>query len=163
MLIGRKALAEVVNETEIPNLSVIGSGPFPPNPSELLGSNAMREVLREAGERFDIVLLDSPPLLAVTDAAVLSTLVDGALLVVRMGATPRTSVRRAVGQLHTVHGRVVGAVLNDVDFSRGGYGNYGYYYYYYYGQDGHRNGHRGNVLDRVRQWGRAGIASRRRS
>jgi tyrosine-protein kinase Etk/Wzc len=163
VLIGQKTLAEVVNETQIPNLSVIGSGPFPPNPSELLGSSAMREVLREAGERFDIVLLDSPPLLAVTDAAVLSTMVDGALLVVRMGKTARTSVRRAVGQLHTVHGRVVGAVLNDVDFSRGGYGNYGYYYHYYYGEDGRGNGARGGVFDRVRQWRRAGMATRRKS
>jgi Mrp family chromosome partitioning ATPase len=98
----------------------------------------------------------------VTDAAVLSTMVDGAILVVRMGSTARTSVRRAQSQLHTVHGRLVGAVLNDVDFRAGLYGGgYGYYYYYYYGQDGHRNGASG-VLDRVQQWTRRAGKARRR-
>jgi capsular exopolysaccharide synthesis family protein len=116
VLVGRAPLQQVVSETVIHNLHVMGSGPFPPNPSELLGSQSMREVLREAREHYDVVLLDSPPLLAVTDAAVLSTMVDGAILVVRTGATPRTSVRRAVSQLETVHGRLIGTVLNDVDF-----------------------------------------------
>jgi tyrosine-protein kinase Etk/Wzc len=162
VLVGRAQLADVITQTEIPNLHVLGSGPFPPNPSELLGSQAMRDTLREAREAFDFVLLDSPPLLAVTDAAVLSTMVDGAILVVRMGSTARTSVRRAQSQLHTVHGRLVGAVLNDVDFRAGLYGGgYGYYYYYYYGQDGHRNGASG-VLDRVQQWTRRAGKARRR-
>ena len=162
VLVGRAKLMDVINESEIPNLSVLGSGPFPPNPSELLGSQAMRDILRQARESFDIVLLDSPPLLAVTDAAVLSTMVDGAILVVRMGSTARTSVRRAKSQLHTVHGRLIGTVLNDVDFRAGLYGGgYGYYYYYYYGQDGHRNGH-GGMLDRVQQWTRRGSGKMRR-
>jgi tyrosine-protein kinase Etk/Wzc len=162
VLVGQATLADVVHATAIPNLSVIGSGHFPPNPSELLGSAAMRDSLREAQEMFDIVLLDSPPLLAVTDAAVLSTMVDGAVLVVRMGRTQRTSVRRAIGQLRAVHGHLVGAVLNDVDFRQGGYGGYGYYYYYYYGQDGRGNG-AGGVLGRVRQWTRLGAGSSHRS
>lgn len=164
VLVGRSSLMQVVSETAITNLHVLGSGPFPPNPSELLGSQAMRDVLRDAREEFDIVLLDSPPLLAVTDAAVLSTMVDGAILVVRMGATPRTSVRRAISQLHTVHGRLIGTVLNDVDFRAGLYGGgYGYYYYYYYGQDGQRNGSRGGVMSRVQRWTRRGAGSRRSS
>ena len=162
VLVGRAPLMQVVNETAITNLHVLGSGPFPPNPSELLGSQAMRDVLRDAREEFDIVLLDSPPLLAVTDAAVLSTMVDGAILVVRMGSTPRTSVRRAISQLQTVHGRLVGTVLNDVDFRAGLYGGgYGYYYYYYYGQDGQRNGSRGGVMSRVQRWTRRGAGARR--
>jgi tyrosine-protein kinase Etk/Wzc len=162
VLVGRAKLADVVTQTEIPNLDVLGSGPFPPNPSELLGSQAMRDTLKEAREAYDIVLLDSPPLLAVTDAAVLSTMVDGAILVVRMGSTARTSVRRAKSQLHTVHGRLIGTVLNDVDFRAGLYGGgYGYYYYYYYGQDGHRNGS-GGMLGRVQQWTRRAGKARRR-
>lgn len=164
VLVGQAKLLDVVHESHIPNLFVVGSGPFPPNPSELLGSSAMRDTLREAQEHFDIVLLDSPPLLAVTDAAVLSTMVDGAVLVIRIGSTPRTSVRRATAQLQTVHGRLIGSVINDVDFKRGGYGaGYGYYYYYYYGQDGRGGGGARGVLDRVKQWRRAGAGASRES
>jgi len=163
VLVGRATLPAVVRQTAIENLSVVGSGPFPPNPSELLGSAAMRTVLREATETFDVVLLDSPPLLAVTDAAVLATMVDGAIVVVRMEKTPRSSVRRAINQLETVHGRLVGAVLNDVDYRHGAYSGYGYYYYYYYyGRDGRRNGSRRDVLARIRRWTRIGAASQRR-
>jgi capsular exopolysaccharide synthesis family protein len=150
VLVGRQRLRDVIHPTEIEHLSVVGSGPFPPNPSELLGSSAMKEVLREAQGEFDVVLIDSPPLLAVTDAAVLSTMADGAILVIRVGATAKTAVRRAVAQLQTVHGRIVGAVLNDVDLRSGAFsGSYGYYYYYYYGE-GARNG-RGGPFDRIRE------------
>ncbi|HJU66864.1 MAG TPA: polysaccharide biosynthesis tyrosine autokinase [Gemmatimonadaceae bacterium] len=151
VLVGRQRLRDVVHATEIEHLSVVGSGPFPPNPSELLGSSAMREVLRDAQTEFDVVLIDSPPLLAVTDAAVLATMADGAILVIRVGATAKAAVRRAVAQLQTVHGRVVGAVLNDVDLRSGAFsGSYGYYYYYYYGE-GARNG-KGGPVERLRQW-----------
>jgi tyrosine-protein kinase Etk/Wzc len=151
VLVGQQRLRDVIHQTEIDHLSVVGSGPFPPNPSELLGSTAMRDVLTEAKEQFDVVLIDSPPLLAVTDAAVLATMADGAILVIRVGSTAKAAVRRAVAQLHTVHGNVVGAVLNDVDLRSGAFsGSYGYYYYYYYGE-GSRNGRRG-PLDRIRQW-----------
>jgi capsular exopolysaccharide synthesis family protein len=151
VLVGQQRLANVVHTTEIENLSVVGSGPFPPNPSELLGSSAMRDVLRDAQGEFDVVLIDSPPLLAVTDAAVLATMADGAILVIRVGSTAKAAVRRAVAQLQTVHGRIVGAVLNDVDLRSGAFsGSYGYYYYYYYGE-GSRNGKRGPIA-RIRQW-----------
>jgi capsular exopolysaccharide synthesis family protein len=150
VLVGRAQLRDVIHPTEIDHLSVVGSGPFPPNPSELLGSNAMRDVLRYAQGEFDIVLIDSPPLLAVTDAAVLATMADGAILVIRVGETAKAAVRRAIAQLHTVHGRIVGAVLNDVDLRSGAFsGSYGYYYYYYYGE-GSRNGR--GPLARLREW-----------
>ena len=91
----------------------------------------------------------SPPLLAVTDAAVLCTITDGVILVVRTGATAKAAVTRAVGHLQAVHGRLLGAVLNDADFRQGAYGGgYGYYYYYYYGENG-GNGRHG-VMDRLR-------------
>jgi succinoglycan biosynthesis transport protein ExoP len=151
VLVGRQQLRDVIHKTEIEHLSVVGSGPFPPNPSELLGSSAMKDVLRDAQGEYDVVLIDSPPLLAVTDAAVLATLADGAILVIRVGATAKAAVRRAVAQLQTVHGRIVGAVLNDVDLRSGAFsGSYGYYYYYYYGE-GARNGRRGPI-ERLRQW-----------
>ncbi|HVE77909.1 MAG TPA: polysaccharide biosynthesis tyrosine autokinase [Gemmatimonadaceae bacterium] len=141
VLVGDVALPDAVSKTEVDNLFVLPSGRMPPNPAELLGSAEMQRVLGEAKDRFDVVLFDSPPLLAVTDAAILSTMVDGTLLVVRMGETAREAVRRAVGQLRAVRGRLLGAVLNDVDFRKGSaYGQYGYYYYAYYGTDGQGNG-----------------------
>lgn len=157
-LVGEASLDDVIRETSIPNLSVIGSGRFPPNPAELLGSTAMRDVLRTSAQQFDIVLLDSPPLLAVTDAAVLATMTDGAILIVRVGATAKAASRRAIMQLQTVRARVLGSVLNDVDFRQGAFaGGYGYYYYYYYGHEG-RNGH-GGVVGRLRRL----VATRGRS
>jgi capsular exopolysaccharide synthesis family protein len=148
---GTASLEEAARATQVPNLAVLPSGQFPPNPSELLGSPAMREVLRAAKERYDVVLFDSPPLLAVTDAAVLSTLVDGTILVVRTASTAREAVRRALGQLRTVHGRVLGAVLNDVNV-RGSayYGGYGYYYTYGV-ENGDGKDARGGLVGRVRR------------
>ena len=142
VLVGRLPLDQAVHASDIPNLYVLGSGEFPPNPSELLGSDAMRKLIEDARTQFDVVLFDTPPLLAVTDAAVLSTRVDGTVLVVRMGKTAREAVRRALLALRAVHPNILGGVLNDVDFRSGSYyGGYGYYYYaYHYYSDSHRNG-----------------------
>jgi Mrp family chromosome partitioning ATPase len=118
----------------------------------MLGSARMREVLAEAREAFDVVLFDSPPLLAVTDAAVLSTMVDGAILVVRVGSTSREAVRRAAAHLRAVHSRVLGAVLNDIDASSGGYyGGYGYYAYAYHTHEEGVNDHTLGVSGRLRR------------
>ena len=159
VLVGHAALTDAVRTTEVPSLSVLPSGQFPPNPSELLGSPAMQNVLHDAQGMFDIVLFDTPPLLAVTDAAVLSTMVDGTILVVRMGSTTRDAVRQAAMRLRNVRARVLGAVLNDMSSKAGSYyGGYGAYTYYaYYGNgDGDRNGRRG-LLGRLRQFaGRSG-------
>ena len=136
VIIGEAALGDVIHETGVPNLSIVASGRFPPNPAELLGSTKMQEILHEAKARFDVVLLDSPPLLAVTDAAVLSTMVDGVVLVIRTERTKRDAVRRALGHIRSVRGRLLGAVLNDVDMRSGAYyGSYGHYYYSYYGNE----------------------------
>ena len=136
VIVGASPLEQAVHQTTVENLFVMGSGQLPPNPSELLGSDRMREVLAEARDTFDVVLFDSPPLLAVTDAAVLSTMVDGVILVVRVGSTSREAVRRAAAHLRAVHSRVLGAVLNDIDATGGSYyGGYGYYAYSYHPQD----------------------------
>lgn len=157
LIIGSVGLDQAVHETQVPNLFVMGSGQFPPNPSELLGSPAMREILAEAKEKFDVVLFDSPPLLAVTDAAVLSTMVDGTVLVVRMGSTAREAARLAIARLRQVHARILGALLNDVHMRGPGYyGGYGYQYYAYYGSEanggkGNGNGKPQGVLGRIRE------------
>jgi capsular exopolysaccharide synthesis family protein len=154
VLVGNSLLADVVQETKVPNLFVLGSGRFPPNPAELLGSSAMRVLLEEAEQRFDVVLLDSPPVLAVTDAAVLSTIADGVVLVVRVGSTVRAAAERSASQLQAVHGRLVGTVMNDIDFRQRAFGGtYGYYYYYYYyGSETGRNGH--TLMGRLANWRR---------
>src|SRR5678809_766052 len=96
----------------------------------------MQEILHHAKAHFDVVLLDSPPLLAVTDAAVIATMVDGVILVIRTERTKRDAVRRALGHVRSVRGRLLGAVLNDVDMRSGAYyGSYGHYYYSYYGAE----------------------------
>ena len=100
--------------TAVPGLSVLTSGPLPPNPAELLGSGRMDSVLDELTRRADIVLVDTPPVVAVTDAAVLSAKVDGCLLVVGAGIVKRDLVRRARAQLEAVHANVLGVVVNNV-------------------------------------------------
>ena len=152
VLVGNVPLAEAVQATEVPNLFVLTSGHLPPNPSELLGSPAMRQVVGEAKSQFDMVLFDSPPLLAVTDAAVLSGIADGTILIARMHKTNRAAVSRAMSNLRAVRAPVLGAVLNDVRSGRGGsYGGYGYYYYAYYGSESNGNGRPASVMDRVKR------------
>ena len=151
VVVGVSSLDDAVHGTSVENLFIMGSGQLPPNPSELLGSARMREVLEAARAQFDVILFDSPPLLAVTDAAVLSTVVEGAILVVRMGSTSREAVRRAAAHLRTVNSRVLGAVLNDIDLNTGSYyGGYGYYAYSYHAESRTRNGRGHRVRDRVR-------------
>ena len=119
--------------TKVENLHVLTSGPVPPNPSELLGSERMRRLIEHLKEQADMLIFDSPPCRAVTDAAVLSSQVDGVLLVVDAGASRRELATRAVEDLRKVGGNVLGAVLNKVS-PRGS----GYYYYYYYSKEGER-------------------------
>lgn len=108
-----------LQETSVPNLVVLTSGHLPPNPAEILGSKRMSEILTALLERAEMVLFDAPPVLAVTDAAVLSQKVDGVLLVVSAGKTKRDDARRAQAQLEKINARVIGAVLNNVRAERG--------------------------------------------
>ena len=152
VIIGASAFEAAVHATQVPNLFVMTSGQLPPNPSELLGSPAMRDVLARMTSQFDMVLFDSPPLLAVTDAAVLSTMVDGTILIARMGATTRKGLWRAVSQLRAVHAPLLGSVLNDVTSDVGAYyGGYSYYYYYPTHADGTMNGLPAGILARLKR------------
>ncbi len=121
------ALDELLQDSPVPLLRVLPSGPLPPNPAELLGSARMRQLLAELLAHADTVVLDCPPITALSDAAILSTQVDGVLFVLDAGKTRREIARRALEALHRVQARVVGAVLNRMPVS----GN-GYYYYYQY-------------------------------
>lgn len=152
VIIGATQFEAAVHETKVPNLFVMTSGQLPPNPSELLGSPAMRDVLAAMTSQFDMVLFDSPPLLAVTDAAVLSTMVDGTILIARMGATARKGLWRAVSQLRAVHATLLGSVLNDVTSDVGAYyGGYSYYYYYPSHADGSVNGLPAGIFARLKR------------
>lgn len=130
LLVGEAELDAAVRESGVDRLSILPSGPIPPNPSELLGSQGMREVLARARERFDRVLLDTPPVLAVTDACVLGPLVEGVILVVRAAHTGRDVVARGRDLLRGTQSRILGVVLNGVAAGQAGY-HYGGYEYAY--------------------------------
>ena len=131
---------EVVQKDVFPNLDVLTSGPIPPNPSELLGSSKMNTILKEIGEPYDYVLLDLPPILAVTDAAIVGNMADGVVLVVRSGLTVPEEAKESKKRLEAGHANILGVVLNGVPTEKKGYG-YGYYYYDYY-DDNHEKHHK---------------------
>ena len=118
---------DVAEKTYIENLSVITSGPIPPNPSELLNSNRMSNLIEEMKEQYDLVIFDSPPLLAVTDAQIISTKVDGTIFVIPVGDVKTDEVHQASERLKNVDAKVLGTVLNKVERNADTY--------YYYGQD----------------------------
>lgn len=144
VIVGEARLTDVVSPTDIPNLFVLACGPIPPNPSELLHSQRFGELVREALEHYDRVIFDSPPLGAVTDAAVLAPQLDATLVVVKAHETTRDALASALRQLRDVGANVAGGVLNDLDPRRKGYGAGDYYYYYrregYYYTDGEHGG-----------------------
>ena len=107
--------AEVAQPSRIPNLSLLTSGPLPPNPAELVGSHRMRDSLQAATESFDLILCDSPPVMAVGDAAALAAQCDGLVLVIQVGRTAHDILRRVVDQIEAVKGRILGVLLNRAD------------------------------------------------
>jgi Mrp family chromosome partitioning ATPase len=140
--------------TQVANLRLLPSGPLPPNPAELLGSQRMKNLVQELKQQADVILFDSPPVLAVTDAAVLSTYVDGVLVVFDAGQTRREIARKSVQELHRVGANLLGVVMNRLSRAGGGY----YYYYYYYRSEDRkgrkRRPHRRRGLRRLIPFGR---------
>jgi capsular exopolysaccharide synthesis family protein len=112
LIVGDADFSVSVQVKEYPNLSVITSGPIPPNSSELLGSSRMRHVMDHLREEYDTVIVDSPPILPVTDAIVASSLADGVILVVQAGRTRKAEVRHAQEVLGAAHATLLGVVLN---------------------------------------------------
>ncbi|HEX8972409.1 polysaccharide biosynthesis tyrosine autokinase [Oryzihumus sp.] len=125
VLIGQAHLDDVLQRFANTEVWVLGCGPIPPNPSELLGSTAMLEVVRQLEAKFDYVIIDAPPLLPVTDAAVLSTVTGGTVVVVGTGSTTREQLSRSIQSVEAVNGQVLGVVLNKLPEKGGD----GYYYY----------------------------------
>jgi len=127
--------------TKITGLEVFTAGRSCPNPSELLGSKRMQELLESgrAKDDFDMVIIDSPPILSVADAAILSAVTDGVVLVVNAGSTPKPAIQRAIQQFSDVEAKIIGCVLNNMDFEKESY-YYSYYRYkkyygHYYGEE----------------------------
>ncbi len=131
VLAGRAEFSEAIAPTDIDNLHVMTCGTLPPNPSELLGSSTMQRTIEALKSEYEIVLFDSPPAIAVTDAAVLARLVDGVFLVVKAGHTNKEATFRAHTLLQQVKARVLGTLLNSVKMESM-YGSYYYYYHYHY-------------------------------
>lgn len=128
VLIGKEKINSAMHEYN-DYLSVLSSGKLPPNPAEMLGSRAMSKLLKELTDYFDIIILDSAPLHAVTDAQILSTKADGVILVVRAERTKRDTVIQAKSLLDKVGANILGIVLNGIENTRKKY-------YYYYGNEG---------------------------
>ncbi|WP_412990446.1 CpsD/CapB family tyrosine-protein kinase [Pediococcus siamensis] len=129
---------EIIQNTDIPNLSVITSGPVPPNPAELLNSHHVNSLLARLQSEYDMIIIDAPPINTVTDAQLLANKADGVILVVPQGIAEKGSVMHAVEQLKTVHAKLLGTVMNrfKADKAPGYYGGYyGGDYGGYYGVD----------------------------
>jgi capsular exopolysaccharide synthesis family protein len=124
-LTGGCELEDVIQELPIANLSVLTAGRIPPNPAEMISSPRMKEMLQTLSERYDHIVIDSPPLLKVTDPVILSTLVDGVILVVHGGKSTREVIRRTRHELSIVGARIFGVVLNNVN-PGDGYDSYSY-------------------------------------
>ncbi|PYV90745.1 MAG: hypothetical protein DMG05_09190 [Acidobacteria bacterium] len=130
-LVRNVEIDELTQDLPGENLRMISSGPIPPNPAELLSSERMKRLLAQLSERYDHIVLDSPPLASVTDAVILSTMVNGVILVVHGGRNSRQAVQRACHELSAVGARIFGIVLNNVDLRREGHDDYYYYSYQY--------------------------------
>jgi tyrosine-protein kinase Etk/Wzc len=139
LILGYNGVEDVIRPSGVENLSIISSGTPPPNPSELLGSERMMAVLRDLREHFDLVVLDTPPVLLAPEASVLAAGADGVVLVVRAGVTQRAAAQDASQQLHTVGANLVGTVLNDPDAKLPGYSSYYAYRYYGYAYGAAKN------------------------
>jgi len=120
--------AKAIHETAMENLFVMTSGPIPPNPAELLGSASMEAFIKEVTAHFDLVLFDTPPVLAVADAQIMANQTDASILVVSSGNTDRDGAMKAKETLASAKGRLLGAVLNNKELENGA----DYYYYYSY-------------------------------
>lgn len=126
VLMRQVSLTDAVQPSDLEHLDILPSGPIPPNPAELLGSKHMEEFLEEAKAKYDVVIMDTPPVLVVTDAQVLTNRVDASLLVVSSGKTDKDGALKAKELLNAGKGKLIGVVLNGVDQKDS-------QHYYYYG------------------------------
>ncbi len=132
-LLGEIELESIIKSTQVPNLSIVTCGNIPPNPSEIMHSAVMEKFCNAIRERFDMVIFDTPPAMTVTDAIILSSIVDGVIITIKSGSTVKDTAKRCVSQITTNKGEMLGAVVNEVDITRGGYYYHYYAHYYKYG------------------------------
>jgi tyrosine-protein kinase Etk/Wzc len=132
-LSGQSTLDEVIFNTQVENLDVITRGKTPPNPSELLHHGRLKALVNGCGESYDLILFDTPPVLAVTDAAIVGQIASNALLVCRFDKTSKREIEHATVRLERDGAKVTGAVLNGVEKRLSNYYGYGGYYGYGYG------------------------------
>lgn len=133
---------EVIKFTPVDGLDILTSGPTPPNPAEILGSKKMKNFLKNVEEDYDLVLIDTPPIGVVTDAAVLATRCDGVILVCAVGQAIIDAAKIAKNSLEKVHANILGVVLNKVPMGERGYYRYHYYQSYYEDEHTRRKGRR---------------------
>lgn len=152
LLVGDAESREAVRPNVLPNLDILPSGPFPPNPSELLNSRAMEKLVEELGGKYAHVIVDCPPILAVTDAAILAGHVDGTVIVLRSGETEQRAAERAVDQLRRLGSRVFGAVLNEVVVSGADEDYYLQYFYHYQPREESSQGRLRSGLAKAKFW-----------
>jgi len=131
VLIGSTEPSEVIADTHVPGLKIVTCGPIPPNPSELLASERSQMFIRYVKGSYDVVLVDSPPVLTVTDPTIMASILDGAILVTKAGETPIEPLMRSLKQLREANARIMGVVLNSVSLRKDSYHYYQYYQYYY--------------------------------
>lgn len=131
VLVGTSPLSDVVIHTMVENLDLIPCGPIPPNPSEIVGSKKIKQLIDVLRKNYQHILIDSPPITAVTDAVLLSQATDSVLLVIRAGSTPKPVIQNGIEQLKNVNAHIMGAILNVIKTGRDSYYYYQYYYYYY--------------------------------
>jgi len=134
-ILGEAEMQEVIRSSDVPGLDIVPCGPIPPNPTELFHTERFGSIIKELSQTYDRVLFDSPPVAMVADPLILSSMIDGVVLVIKGASTSRDMIRRALKQLKDVNARILGAVINDLDLESR---EYGYYYYrqygYYYGE-----------------------------
>lgn len=126
-IIQDRDLRELVQQGEVENLDILTSGPIPPNPAEVLGSERSSAFWKRLLEDYEYLIVDAPPVLAVTDASILASLLEGVILVVRSGVTRNDLAKKALEQLHKANARIIGTVLNGLNMNSS---DYQYYYYY---------------------------------
>jgi len=129
-LVGNATLDELFQPTRVDGLSILTAGPIPPNPVELLNSPRLKELFEVAARQFDRIIVDTPPVIAVTDSAILSRLADAVIIAIHGGRTHRDVCKRAIEVVQNVGGHILGVILNNVNIFRASY--YDYYYYSYY-------------------------------
>ena len=159
VLLGRTTLEHALQE-HVSGVRFLGTGPQPPNPAEVLDTQAMRDLLGTVRSEYDVVILDAPPILPVADAAILATEVDGVLLLARYGSTSQDQLRQAVSRIDSVGGRLFGTILNRAP--RKALGGYGYGYGYGYGTSPEPRNARTQSSDRSPRTSRMSSGSGRR-